>query len=194
MPLNGTFSMCWSSTDIDGPIDRYQYFFTSRVIGQTTNTCAAPTEILDQSSFLGSRGGVFLVRGIDVYDNVEGNPDTLRLFVNFRPTAQWTDNLGGRDTLQAFTGELYRYSYNGTDKDSNPADLRFNWNIDNQSENRDFVPVPPNQRFVDYFFESPRDLGVRKFVLLSADQVDDVPSRPDTLFVNVRAPSRRASP
>jgi hypothetical protein len=190
IPLGSTISMCWSSTDIDPPglPDRFQYFFTSQVQGQVRapDTCASPTDPLALSSVLGSPGGVFLVRGIDIYNNVEGHPDTLRLFINFRPEVWWVTS----DTT--VTTGLARFEFDGDDQDSDPAGLEFDWNIDGQVV-IDPVPLPPGQRFADFFFES-QDVGVHEIVVNSFDPAgSDLPSAPATLVVTV-VPSGRAAP
>jgi hypothetical protein len=184
VPLGSTVSMCWASTDVDGPVVDYAYFFTPQIQGRTGGaTCASPSNVLGVSSTLGSRGGVFLVRGIDIHGGREEPPDTLRLFVNFRPRVWWVTP----DTAVA-TGDLVRFEFDGDDEDSDPSLLEFNWNIDNRLPNVNRVPVPPGQRFAEYFFEET-DLGVRTVVVSSFDESGaHAPSKPDTLRVHVAPP------
>lgn len=186
VPLGSTISMCWTGTDVDGPVVDYAYFFTPRIQGTTGGaTCTSTSDMLTVSSVLGSPGGVFFVRGIDVYGSREEPADTLRLFVNFRPRVWWVTP----DTTVA-TGQLVHFEFDGDDEDSDPSLLEFNWNIDNRLPNLNHVPIPPGQRFAEYFFDES-DLGARTVVIRSFDESGaHVPSEPDTLTVNVARPVR----
>jgi len=189
VPFNSRISMCWSATDIDGPICAYDYFFTSAVIGRIESpdcmsvppdTCAAPLERLSIGSSLGTRGGVFLVRGIDTYGRATGHPDTLRLFVNFRPEVHWVD-----DGILERPPGLHTFAFDGYDKDSDPNTLEFNWNRIGDQQTGDWRTLTGPNRRVDYFF-TPGEVGqVQRIVLKSRDFPARLESAADTLLVRI---------
>jgi hypothetical protein len=189
VPFNSHISMCWSATDKDGDdVTLFQYVFTSAVQGQTPDTCASPTGTLTIGSHLGSVGGVFLVKGRDEHGRFETHADTLSLFVNFRPTVGWLD-----EGVQERQLGLQYFEFDGTDKDSDPRTLEFEWGIDNEEQPEiEWTPLPPGNRRVDYFFTT-RDLGFRTIVIRSRDDVAELESAPDTLIVNVVQPAGSAA-
>jgi hypothetical protein len=200
IPFNSQISMCWSSTDIDGPVCRYQYFFTSAVQGQVVpsdwpnmecmiapDSCVSPTAPLSIGTSLGQPGSVFFVRGIDFYSNVEGHPDTLRLFVNFRGNVWWLDE----GVQEAELGTVHYFEFDAYDKDWNPDELEFNWNIDSRPTELFWIPLTGTNRRVEYFFDAD-EVGVREIVIRTRDPVAELVSEPDTLLVNVIPAGRSA--
>jgi hypothetical protein len=190
VPFNSRISMCWSVFDKDGDVvDDFQYSFTTAVLGTAgPDPCASPLARLTNGTALGGLGGVFFVRGIDQWNRVEGHPDTLRLFVNFRPTVRWLDE----DIQERQLGTVHYFEFDGDDLDSNPNNLEFNWNIDSRTQNIIWIPLTPGNRRAEYFFTTD-ELGFRTIVLRSRDEVARLESAPDTLIVNVVPPSARAA-
>jgi hypothetical protein len=120
MPLNSRVSFCWSSTDIDGPVVRYQWQVGSNG-GATESTCATTDSLLSTSSTDVPR--YMFVKGIDIYGSVEQAPDSIPIHVNFAPRVQFVV----RDTQDVYVPEPFRFYFTGTDIDSDPDSLEFLW-------------------------------------------------------------------
>jgi hypothetical protein len=138
MPLGCTMEMCWTATDVDGPIAAYQWKI-DQLGGQTSGTCVNTSGLadstLDDSSLDNTLGVVLTVKGIDIYDNVETRPETLRVHVNFRPTVKLTTldgvpipepGIGDTTTVTVAVGP-HRFEFDGGDRDGDPNLLRYRW-------------------------------------------------------------------
>ena len=147
MPLNSRVSFCWSSTDIDGPVVRYQWQVDAAG-GATESTCVTSHSLLSTSSTDVPR--YIFVKGIDVYGSVEQAPDSIPIHVNFAPRAEFVV----RDTQDVYIPELFRWYFTGDDIDSNPDSLRFLWRfLDfDQLFTNDSLIVQDSNRYVQRSF------------------------------------------
>jgi hypothetical protein len=209
LPLNSTVEMCWSATDIDGPIIRYSWTF-GELNGQTSATCVAtdttglpdpggpcptcPTPERLQITDTG-RGIPFLVKAIDVYENNEGRPDTVFIFVNFQPTVQFVTP----DTTVA-PGAPVEFWFAGDDKDSDPAALRYRWRFSDQTSGTQAASLHPDSLFVRRAF-TPSEIGSITLQVWAQDASGSVresePAEIDILVLEPPLPAgrrERASP
>ncbi|NNE44102.1 MAG: hypothetical protein HKN12_07825, partial [Gemmatimonadetes bacterium] len=86
LPLGATISTCWTSTDIDGPVVRYDLNLggpnpnTTALCVDTDTTGTNPATGMPAPERLrntdAGSGLPFFVKGIDILDNVEQRPDT----------------------------------------------------------------------------------------------------------------------
>lgn len=193
LPLGATVSLCWSSSDLDGPVVRYQWNLAG-IIGQTTATCVNtdttgidPTsgEVRPQPLPRSDNGSglPFLVKGIDIYDNVEQRPDTLLLHVNHRPTVSFS----GPPVQDVVTGVLASFPFTGDDLDSDPDLLHYQYLFSFQgTSRRDF---DGDSLAITYQF-GPSEIGVHTLKIWAQDQSGTVrESLPDEITIRVSAPS-----
>ncbi|MGQ0722186.1 MAG: hypothetical protein ACT4PE_11545 [Candidatus Eiseniibacteriota bacterium] len=203
LPINSTLEMCWTATDIDGPIIRYSWTF-GELNGQTAAGCVstdttglpdpgAPCPTCPTPERLNvtdtGRGIPFLVKGIDVYENAEGRPDTVFMYVNFQPTVQFT----GPDQQNVVTGAPVDFWFDGDDKDSDPTSLRYRWKFNDQISGTQPASLHPDSLFVRRAF-TPSEAGVVTLQVWAQDVSGSVrESAPDMITITVTVPRSPAA-
>jgi hypothetical protein len=199
LPLGATVSACWSSTDIDGPIVNYQ-FNLAGPNGQTFATCVdsdtigppspqnpgVPTPFPLLSTDQGN-GLPLFVKGIDIYENVEQRPDTAYMYVNFQPTVLFT----GPSIVDVVWGAPVEFWFQGDDKDSDPALLRYAWKFSFPPGTITQPVTFANQDslFVRQAF-TPSQVGTHTLTIWSQDASGSVrQSEPSTITIRVSNPA-----
>jgi hypothetical protein len=167
LPLGSTAEMCWSSTDLDGPVTKWNWRFGA--IGRVeltscvnTDTTGAPDpgapniptrQVLSVTD--DGLGLAFFVKGIDIYNNVEQKPDSVYMYVNFQPTVAFTQL---PDTTRILTGAPVNFWFQGGDKDSDPDGLRYRWKFSLDVSGQQPVSLNPDSLFVRRAF-TPSEVG-----------------------------------
>jgi len=195
LPLGATVSLCWSSTDLDGPVVRYQWNLAG-ILGQTEATCIntdttgvdpisgeiAPQRLPRSDA---GNGLPFLVKGIDIYDNVEQRPDTLLLHVNFRPTVQFLEP----PVRDVTAGTTALFCFQGDDEDSDPQLLTYQWLFSFQGTSRRDSTFTPGNLCIGHEFRTS-EIGVHTLKIWAQDQSGPLrESAPDSIVVRVSAPA-----
>jgi hypothetical protein len=197
LPLGATLDLCWQSSDIDGPVVRYSYSLGG-VIGQTEATCistdttgtdpstGAPIpEPLPRSD--GGAGLPFLIKAIDIYENVEQRPDTLALSVNHRPFVEFT----GPDLQVVPAGPPIQFEFTGRDADSDPATLAYRWRFSFEASSTQPALVYPDT-FVTRAF-TPSQVGDHTLTIWAQDASGNLrESLPDMITIRVTTTSADA--
>ena len=98
---------------------------------------------------------------------------------------------GAQTASERPLGTVHYFGFDGYDKDSNPDELEFNWNIDSRPRNIDWIPLTGPNRRAEYFF-NPDEVGIRTIVIQSRDVDAELTSAPDTLRVRVVPASPRS--
>jgi hypothetical protein len=188
MPHNSEITVCWSSTDVDGPVVRYQWQI-DQYQDQTpdtrpfasTDTCATagPLPSTDRS------GTTLRIKGIDIHDKAEGAPDTLAIHVNYRPRVQFETIPA--DTVTVPSGRRSNFDFSGFDIDSNPTTISFRWKFSFEGTFSEWIDPPQDSLFVVQEFDATQQ-GVHLLEIEARDVGDRVSTR-DTLYVRVLPPS-----
>ncbi len=134
IPFGSTVSFCWECTDVDGPIVSYAWDVNAAIFGSTTDLCANTDSIRVTPDSLVSRPYrdddeflTFRVRGRDVYGRSPATTFPTAVPFNRRPSL----------TIDPPTGVIHantpvRFTFQGFDVDSDPADLRYRWWFDQE--------------------------------------------------------------
>lgn len=147
IPFGATVSFCWECEDVDGPVVSYNWDVGGFIQGITTELCANTDSICTfnpDSGFVVCRSdpydfpGTFVtlgVKGRDVYGRVPAKAPTVTLQLNYAPSV----------TIDPPTAPIpantpVRFTFQGTDRDSDPADLAYRWWFDGQIPPGTFLP------------------------------------------------------
>lgn len=201
MPLGCTVSMCWTSTDVDGPVTEYEWkidVLDGRIPDSgMPQTCldTAPNR-LTTSSLDNSPGFVVSVKGIDVYGAIENRPDTTRIHVNFRPEVRILAVDGVQvdttavDTVTVTSGGNHNFLLWANDKDGDPALLKYRWLF---SFDPPFTQPTelPNRTITQEFDPSTETQTTPRTLIVEAQDAGGAsrPSFRDTLAIFVVPPS-----
>jgi hypothetical protein len=138
IPYGATVSFCWECTDKDGPVVSHDWlagFVSSRtadLCADTDSVCAFDPDsgyVICRPEPLGPEGtvAVLQVKGRDVYGRSQGRGFPVVLQLNYPPSV----------TIDPPTGVLHstvavQFTFQGSDLDSNPAELRYRWWFDSE--------------------------------------------------------------
>ncbi|GJM44033.1 MAG: hypothetical protein DHS20C21_08750 [Gemmatimonadota bacterium] len=181
IPYGAHLQWCWSSTDRDGPVVGYfwKFGFFSGATDTTGPLCVdlASEDGQDrpiQSTFLNVPANLE-VRGRDIHGKVEGRPEVVRLFVNFPPKV--TIN----PSPPIVVNTAARFTFSLSDVDSDPSQLRYRFQIDDELPSP--VTVITGPLVIDAFFQ---EVGTHRLKIWAQDQGGvQSQSEPAELIINV---------
>ncbi len=137
IPYGATVSFCWECEDRDGPVVSHNWDVGGFLQGLTTDLCVNTDSVCTfdpDSGFVVCRSfpyrfpGTFLtvgVKGRDVFGRVPATAPRITLQLNYAPSVTIDPPPG---PIPANTP--IRFTFQGFDRDSDPADLRYRWWFD----------------------------------------------------------------
>ncbi|MAF26739.1 MAG: hypothetical protein CME07_02610 [Gemmatimonadetes bacterium] len=200
IPMGGTMSFCWSSTDVDGPVVDYVWNFQGTGL-PTVETCDSLVPSIPSTS---ADPRSFTVSGRDIYGQMETPLDVIPLHVNYRPSvtitaATHTDpadtNAVMVPTSSIEIGQPAWFLFEGDDLDSDPDSLTYRWRFSFDPSFSQAVLMDPDSLFIEHVFTSG-NLGTALLIIQTLDpSLERRPSEPDSLeFQVVSGLIRESSP
>ena len=163
MPLHSILSFNWSSTDIDGPVESWNWKVQQQSAFTTVTSTVVPLP-LGPSTTDGQAPAKIEVRATDFYGRTEGRPPTIDIQVNYRPEVTVPS-----DTMEFFAPQLVSLGFSGDDRDGDPANLLYRWQFDDEGSPSSPTSFHPDSLFITRFY-APSEEGLHHLTIWAQDE------------------------